>query len=166
MLKLILAAQDIIGLDMENDGATMDWPELQSAIAKLKEAVAEAIKENGNKIPQDKTTLQKIIDKEVDQKRLQYLSAAERITYLESKNSEDSKDRIIASDEIIEMSADLDGGGIWIMDIDRYRSLKFRPPVDGNQRSLYSNDGDGGYGRLLGRRIAIVDFEYFGLAKI
>lgn len=94
--KLISSANGIITLDMENDGATMGWPELQSAIAKLKEAVAEAIKENGNKIPQDKTTLQKIIDKEVDQKRLQYLSAAERITYLESKNSEDSKDRIIA----------------------------------------------------------------------
>lgn len=70
-------------------------------------------------------------------------------------------------DEIIGMSSNVDGGGVWLMKIEQYRYFADRPYwKDHNGELMFIPPGLSGYGTLLGRKIAIVDFDYFGIARI
>ena len=70
-------------------------------------------------------------------------------------------------DELEDISAKIDGGGVWLMTVEQYRLFKQHPHwKDCNGYFIFIPPELGGYGTLLNRKIAIVDFEYFGIARI
>jgi hypothetical protein len=70
-------------------------------------------------------------------------------------------------DDLTILSRSFEGGGVWLMTIEQYRFFikhPHRKNMDGCL--IFTPPEFSGYGTLLGRKIAIVDFEYFGIAKI
>ena len=62
-------------------------------------------------------------------------------------------------EELIEMSASHRGGGVWVMSREHYDHIRFSRMQDHSGMYAYDGPSLSGYGRLLGRMIAIVDID-------
>ena len=69
-------------------------------------------------------------------------------------------------EELIVLMHGQDGGFVWLMSIEHLRGLQTINLCDGAGVPLYRRPVLSGYGTLLGHKIAISGFDYFGTAKI
>lgn len=67
----------------------------------------------------------------------------------------------VSLDRLIEMASSIRANFVWIMDARRFDWLRLHGPKDGNGRPAWTRDDTTGYGRMLGRRVVIVERDCF-----